>query len=86
MHARLFRAMLLIVAVVGPTDARAQPSFRRGRIASAGSGFDFADLFLASSKSFFREADLEPQLIQRSKRSRSKVWQVLFSSWSKISL
>ena len=47
-------------------DLYAQVTPQRVRIAYASSGINFADLFLAKDKGYFREEGLEPQLIQMS--------------------
>jgi len=57
---------IVILSAVCQTEVRAQTSLQRVRIAYASSGLNFADLFLAKDKGFFREEGLEPQLIQMS--------------------
>ena len=50
----------------GIRDAYAQPSLQRVRVVYASSGVNFADLFLARDKGFFRDEGLETKLIQMS--------------------
>jgi ABC-type nitrate/sulfonate/bicarbonate transport system substrate-binding protein len=42
----------------------AQTPLQKVRIAYASSGINYADIFLAKEKGFFREEGLEPQFIQ----------------------
>jgi ABC-type nitrate/sulfonate/bicarbonate transport system substrate-binding protein len=64
-----FLWFLLVFASPSLFDIRAayaQPSLQRVRIGYASSGVNFADLFLARDKGFFRDEGLEAQLIQMS--------------------
>ena len=56
----------LIITALAAAPAQAQVPVQRVRIAYASSGLNFADLFLAKDKGYFREEGLEPQLIQMS--------------------
>src|SRR5262247_3419819 len=57
-----------IIVLLGITLCRvsAQTAPQRIRIAYSSTGVNYADLFLAKEKGFFREEGLEPQLIQMS--------------------
>jgi ABC-type nitrate/sulfonate/bicarbonate transport system substrate-binding protein len=59
----LFTGALVAVFFAAPVCAQ---SLQRVRIAYASSGLNYADLFLAKDKGFFREEGIEPQLIQMS--------------------
>lgn len=56
----------IVMGAVIVSSARAQTPLQRVRIAYASSGLNFADLFLAKDKGYFRDEGLEPQLIQMS--------------------
>jgi len=53
-----------LVALIGQASAQISP--QRIRIAFSSTGVNYADLFLAKEKGYFREEGLEPQLIQMS--------------------
>jgi NitT/TauT family transport system substrate-binding protein len=63
-HAFLILFLTLVILAHGLAFAQTAP--QRVRIAYASSGLNFADLFLAKDKGYFREEGLEPQLIQMS--------------------
>jgi ABC-type nitrate/sulfonate/bicarbonate transport system substrate-binding protein len=54
-----------LLSALFSAEVRSQ-TLQRVRIAYASSGLNYADLFLAKDKGFFREEALEPQLIQMS--------------------
>lgn len=67
MGVKLTQTILSLVFVaLAVAPAWSQTPVQRVRIAYASSGLNFADLFLAKDKGFFREEGLDPQLIQMS--------------------
>lgn len=63
----LLRTCLLFIAwslFVDGGEAIAQTALQIARIAYASSGINYADIFLAREKGFYREEGLEPQFIQ----------------------
>jgi ABC-type nitrate/sulfonate/bicarbonate transport system substrate-binding protein len=63
-HAFLILLLTLVILAHGLAFAQTAP--QRVRIAYSSSGVNYADLFLAKEKGYFREEGLEPQLIQMS--------------------
>ena len=62
---RLLPYFPLIILLSGAAS-HAQTSLQNTRIAYSSSGINYADLFLAKEKGYFREEGLEPQFIQMS--------------------
>jgi NitT/TauT family transport system substrate-binding protein len=57
---------LSLIVLLGAVRAHAQSPLQYSRIAYSSSGINYADLFLAREKGYFREEGLEPQFIQMS--------------------
>jgi len=59
-------ACLPLIFLLGGGTAHAQIPLQYSRIAYSSSGINYADLFLAKEKGYFREEGLDPQFIQMS--------------------
>ena len=59
-------AYLPLIFLLGGGTAHAQIPLQYSRIAYSSSGINYADLFLAKEKGYFREEGLDPQFIQMS--------------------
>jgi ABC-type nitrate/sulfonate/bicarbonate transport system substrate-binding protein len=63
---RKILVLFLALEIFSQGIAAAQTAAQRVRIGYSSSGVNYADLFLAKEKGYFREEGLEPQLIQMS--------------------
>jgi len=59
-------ACFAAIYLAGSGESSAQTPPQNMRIAYSSSGINYADLFLAKEKGYFREEGLEPQFIQMS--------------------